>query len=44
MGAHAWWSYNMPMFLALLDPGLVGKPPAFYPKAPEGLRFFGTPT
>jgi hypothetical protein len=27
MGAHAWWRYNMPMFMALIDPKLVGRPP-----------------
>ena len=36
MGAHAWRSYNMPNFMALLDPRLVGKPPVYNPKAPKG--------
>ena len=43
MGAHAWWSHNMPHFLALLDLRLVGTPPAFHPRAPEGFRLAGAP-
>ena len=44
MGAHSWWSINMPMFMALLDPRRVGKPPVHNPKARAGFRWAGTPT
>ena len=43
MGAHAWWSFNMPMFIALLNPELIGKPPVIQRKAAAGKKFEGTP-